>query len=46
MRHCFIQDKFTEGIGEAVRVIGELLSQHFPRKDRDQNELPDQIIEG
>jgi uncharacterized membrane protein len=46
MRDCFLQDKFTEGIGGAVRVIGELLSQHFPRKYHDQNELPDQIIEG
>ena len=45
MRHCFRQDKFTEGIGEAIAVIGDLLAEYFPRQDHNRNELPDQIIE-
>jgi uncharacterized membrane protein len=46
MRHCLRQHKFMEGIGRAITVVGELLAQYFPRQDRTQNELPDQIIEG
>jgi uncharacterized membrane protein len=36
--------KFTEAIEEAVRDIGALLAQHFPRSPGDQNQLPDTII--
>lgn len=46
MRNCFRQDKFTEGIGGAITVVGELLARHFPRQHRAQNELPDEIVEG
>jgi uncharacterized membrane protein len=45
MRHCFRNGQFTEGLGGAITVIGELLAQHFPRKRDDRNELPDDIIE-
>jgi uncharacterized membrane protein len=45
MRHCFRQDKFTEGIAGAITVVGELLAQHFPRRPDDRNELPDEIVE-
>ncbi len=31
MHHCFRQDKFTEGIGGAIAVIGDMLAAHFPR---------------
>lgn len=31
------------GISRAVRDIGNLLKEHFPRKEDDKNELPDEI---
>lgn len=33
------------GLAEAVRQIGTVLAQHFPRADDDINELPDRLIE-
>jgi uncharacterized membrane protein len=45
MRHCFRQQKFTDGIGEAVTVIGDALAQHFPKTSGDTNELADDVIE-
>jgi uncharacterized membrane protein len=46
MHHCFRQDKFTEGIGGAIAVIGDILAAHFPRTAIPSNELPDEIVEG
>ena len=46
MHHCFRQHKFTEGIGEAITIVGDMLAQHFPKTSSDANELPDQIVEG
>jgi uncharacterized membrane protein len=46
MRHCFRDEKFTDGIGGAITVIGEVLAQYFPRTPTSSNELPDEIIEG
>jgi len=40
------QGKFIEAILEAVRAIGDLLAQHFPRDPDDRNELPNQIVRG
>jgi uncharacterized membrane protein len=45
MHHCFRQEKFTDGIGGAITVIGDALAQHFPRTSSDTNELPDDVIE-
>jgi len=45
MHHCFRQQKFTDGIGGAITVIGDALAQHFPKTSRDTNELPDDVIE-
>ena len=45
MHHCFRQHKFSEGLGGAITVIGDVLAQHFPRSPADTNELPDDIIE-
>lgn len=33
------------GLAEAVRQIGAVLAQHFPREEDDINELPDRLIE-
>ena len=35
----------AEGMAAGVRDVGEVLSQHFPRDEDDQNELPDRLIE-
>jgi len=32
-----------EGIAAAVKEIGALLARHFPRRDDDVNELPDDV---
>jgi uncharacterized membrane protein len=45
MHHCFRQNKFTEGLGGAITIIGDMLRQHFPRSPGDRNELPDEVIE-
>ena len=45
MRHCFRSDQFTEGVGGAITVVGELLAQHFPQQSDGGNELPDEIVE-
>lgn len=34
-----------EGMAIGVRDVGFVLSQHFPRSDDDENELPDRLIE-
>jgi putative membrane protein len=34
-----------KGMAEAVRQVGLLLAEHFPRSDDDRNELPDRLIE-
>lgn len=39
------QGRAGEGMAEAVRQIGLVLSQHFPRSEDDVNELPDRVIE-
>ena len=45
MHHCFRQQKFTDGIGGAITVIGDALAQHFPKTSSDTNELTDDVIE-
>lgn len=37
--------KAGEGMAEAVRQIGLVLAEHFPRSEDDVNELPDRVIE-
>jgi uncharacterized membrane protein len=39
----FRKSEFTTGIVQAVQKAGELLSQHFPRRPDDTNELSDEI---
>lgn len=34
-----------DGMAEAVRQVGVVLAEHFPRADDDRNELPDRLIE-
>ena len=39
------RDCVAEGIAAGVRDVGAVLSEHFPRLEDDQNELPDRLIE-
>ncbi|GAA4042102.1 TPM domain-containing protein [Parerythrobacter jejuensis] len=39
------QGKIAEGMAAGVRDVGVVLSEHFPRTDDDENELPDRLIE-
>lgn len=39
------QGRPGDGIVAAVAIIGEVLSQHFPRSHDDSNEIPDKLIE-
>jgi putative membrane protein len=34
-----------DGMAEAVRQIGLVLAEHFPKSRADTNELPDRLIE-
>lgn len=43
MQERFKQDKFVEGISEAVLRIGEKLKAYFPYQANDKNELSDHI---
>lgn len=42
----FANGEYAEGIGEVVIAVGEVLKQHFPYRDDDINELPDEISFG
>ena len=35
----------AEGLAAGVRDVGKVLSEHFPRAEDDDNELPDRLIE-
>ncbi|WP_298303860.1 hypothetical protein [uncultured Erythrobacter sp.] len=37
--------QIAEGMAAGVRDVGFVLSQHFPRGEEDENELPDRLIE-
>ncbi|MEO7166237.1 MAG: TPM domain-containing protein [Spartobacteria bacterium] len=46
MRTHFQAQDFTDAVVHAVREIGRLLAQQFPRRPDDHNELPDAVEEG
>lgn len=39
------QGHIAQGLAAGVRDVGKVLSEHFPRSEDDQNELPDRLIE-
>jgi uncharacterized membrane protein len=45
MRAHFRSENFTDALVEAIQEIGKVLTEHFPGKRRDGNELPDTITE-
>jgi uncharacterized membrane protein len=46
MSEHFGNERFSDGLVEAIRDLGGVLAQHFPRKTVNPNELPDDVIEG
>jgi len=46
MRQHFRAENFTDAVVHAIDRTGELLSQHFPRRSDDRNELPNEVEEG
>ena len=42
----FKKRQFTEGICEAISLIGERLQKYFPYHPDDQNELPNEVSKG
>jgi len=45
MLHHIREGKIAEGLAIGVKDVGIVLSEHFPREDDDENELPDRLIE-
>jgi uncharacterized membrane protein len=43
LKKNFKEGKFTEGLSEGIIMAGKQLKVHFPYKDDDVNELPDEI---
>ncbi len=39
------QGKIADGMAAGVHDVGRVLSEHFPRAEDDENELPDRLIE-
>ena len=37
--------RVAEGFLATIAVVGERLAEHFPRADRDRDELPNRLIE-
>jgi uncharacterized membrane protein len=44
MQEHFIQGKFSEGIIYGVERVGKILSEHFPIKPDDTNEISDRVV--
>jgi uncharacterized membrane protein len=43
MSEHFSRQNFRQGIIQGIQAIGKILSDHFPRKSDDTNELPNQV---
>jgi uncharacterized membrane protein len=45
MREHFRHERFSDAIVDAIRDIGGVLAEHFPKRSTSSNELPDEIVE-
>jgi uncharacterized membrane protein len=45
MREHFRNEQFSDAIVEAVRDVGRVLAEHFPKAGDRSNELPDEVAE-
>jgi uncharacterized membrane protein len=43
LQEYFSNERFTEGLIESILMTGTQLKEHFPHKEDDINELPDEI---
>lgn len=43
---AFREGKLTEGLVSTIERCGTLLGEHFPRRDDDRDELPNEIVRG
>ena len=43
MEAHFRRGELTEGVVAGIARVGEVLARHFPRAEKDRNELPDRI---
>jgi uncharacterized membrane protein len=41
----FKQERFSDAIVDAIRDVGQVLGEHFPRTGGEKNELPDVVAE-
>ena len=46
MQPFFKEEKYVEGLIKGISIAGEALAEHFPWKEGDVNELPDEISYG
>lgn len=46
MSAAFHEGQLTQGLAQSITRAGVLLAEHFPRRDDDRNELPNQIERG
>lgn len=40
----FKDKKYTDGLVTLIQNMGKILSEHFPIKEDDTNELPDEVV--
>ena len=45
MEAHFRRGELTEGVVAGIERVGEVLARHFPRRERDRNEIPDTLTE-
>jgi len=45
MAERFASDDFGGGLVHAIEAVGRVLSEHFPRREGDVDELADQVVE-
>lgn len=43
MREAFSRGEFARGLVSGIEAAGSRLAEHFPRRDDDVNELPDEV---
>ena len=46
MREHFRGERFSDAMVDAIRDIGRVLAEHFPKRSTSSDELPNEIVEG
>jgi uncharacterized membrane protein len=45
MREHFRNERFSDALVEAIRDVGSVLTEHFPKRSTSSTELPDEIVD-